>query len=167
MGTAETVHHEEALAAELLLSQLLDRLPGLHGHLVVVVGIPFGGPPDFTGLAFLGSLVVHNVLVFGGTAGIDTRHHVDGAQLGHLTLIKTFETGLGLFVVKHLIRRVVEDFLDSLDPVLLKIDVCHYLKIFRNYFQSTNVLIINHFSKRAAILLRSPCESVRFSRRSA
>ena len=116
--TAETVHHEEALSAELLLGEFLYLFPGLLGHLVVVVGITLGGPPDFAGLAFLGGLVIDNVLVFGGTAGIDAGHHVDGTQFGDLTLVITFQTGFGLLVVKNLIGRVVKDFLHTLDPIL-------------------------------------------------
>ena len=125
VGAAETVDDEEALAGKLLLGKSLDLFPDLDGHLVVVVRIAFRGPPDFAGLAFFGGLVIDNVLVFRGAAGIDAGHDVDRAEFGNLTLVVALQTGLGLLVVEDFVGRVVKDFLDALDPVLGQIEFCH------------------------------------------
>ena len=136
VGAAEAVHNEQALAAELLLGQFLHDLPGSDGHLVVVIGIALGGPPDFSGFAFLGGVVVHDVLVLGRTTGIDARHHVDGAQFGYLAFVKTLETGFGLFVVKNFVRGIVKDFLHTLDAVLFEINIRHKRIFFKSNYLS-------------------------------
>ena len=114
VGAAEAVHNEEALAAELLESEVLDFFPDLLGHLVVVVRIIRGVPPH----GVLGVLVHHDVLVLGGASGIDAGHYVDGAELGHLTFVIALETGLGLLVVEDFVGRVVEDLGDTFDAIL-------------------------------------------------
>ena len=127
VGAAEAVDYEEPLAAELLLGELLDALPCLFAHLVVVVGVTFGGPPDFAGSAFLCGFVVYDVFVFRRTAGIYTGHYVDGTEFGNLTFVEAFEAGFGLFVVKDFIGRVVKDFLHTFDTVLAQIEIRHSL----------------------------------------
>ena len=122
---AETVHDEQALAAELVEGQLLDGLPDLLAHRVVVVRILGRSPPDFAGGTDLGGLVIDDVLVFRGTAGVDAGHHVDGAELGHLSLVETFETGFGFLIVKDFVRGVVQNLLHALDAILGQIDFCH------------------------------------------
>ena len=119
----QAMFNKEPLVAELLHGHLFHLFPDSLMHLVVVVGILVGGPPDFAGGAFLAVLVVHDVLVLRGTAGVNAGHHVDGAEFGYVPFVETFETGLGLFVVKNLVRRVVEYFLHTLDAVLAEIDI--------------------------------------------
>ncbi len=134
MCAAESVNYEEALAGKLLLGKFLDCLPSAYGHLVVVVGITFGSPPDFAGCTFLGGVVVNDVLVFRGTAGVYAGHDVDGTKLGYLSLVKAFKAGFGFLVVENFVRGVVKDFLDARDAVLFEIDIGHkiywFLKIF-------------------------------------
>ncbi len=118
VGAAETVHYEEALAAELLLGEFLDDLPGLFRHLVVVVVVAFGVPPDFAGGAFLGGLVVDDVFVLGRTAGVDAGHHVDGAEFRDLAFVVAFEAGLGLLIVEDLVSGIVKNLLDAGNTVI-------------------------------------------------
>ena len=130
VGAAESVDHEEALAAELLLCKFLYGCPCLLGHFVVVVGIVFGSPPDFAGSAFLGGFVVNNVFVFRRTSGVDTGHYVDGTELSYLALVEAFKFRFGFFVVEDLVCRIVEDFLYTGDAVLGKSFFIHkYQKI--------------------------------------
>ena len=119
---AECVDDEQALAAQLLQSDVLDRLPGLFGHGMVVVLIGVGRPPH----GVLGVLVHDDVLVFGGTAGVDTGHNVHGTQLADLALFVAGELGLGLFREEHLVGRIVHDLGGAGDPILLQIDFSHF-----------------------------------------
>ena len=65
------------------------------------------------------------ILVFGGAAGVDAGHHVDGAQLADLALFIALQTRLGLFLEEHLVGRIVDDFGRSGDPILRKINLSH------------------------------------------
>ncbi len=111
---AETVHHEEPLAGELLDGEGLELFPYFLGELVVVVRILRSVPP----YGVLGVLVHHNVLVLRRTSGIDAGHYIDRAELGHLTFVVTFKLRLGLFVVENLVGGVVKDFRGSFNTVL-------------------------------------------------
>ena len=73
---------------------------------MVIVLVLIGGPPD----RILGVLVHNDKLVFRGTSRIDSRHHVDGIQFGHLSLFKALKTRLGLLFKEQLKRRIVYDF---------------------------------------------------------
>ena len=146
MGAAETVDHEEPLSGELVLGELLHRLPYALGHLMVVVGIFGGVPPD----GVLGVLVHDTVLVLGGAAGENTSHYVDCAKFGNLSLLKAGQAGLGLFVVENLIGGVVEDFLDPLDTVLAQIQFCH--NEFKNFIKlNLFLLLLLSLAKRSRI----------------
>ena len=121
VGAAEHVHHEQTLVGQLLLSQLLTLVPGLlRGGLVVVLEL-VGGPPH----GVLGGVVHNNELILGGAAGIDTGHNIDGAQIGDLTLIIPFQTGLGLLLKQSLVGGVVDDLSGTGDPIFAQIDGCH------------------------------------------
>ena len=121
VGAAERVDDEQALVAQLLDSQILNGLPGLLGHGVVVVLIGLGGPPH----GVLGVIVDDDILVFGGAAGVDAGHNVDGAELADLALFKAFQTGLGLFREQHFVGRVVDDFRGAGNAILTQIQFCH------------------------------------------
>ena len=72
---------------------------------MVVVLVLVGGPPH----GVLGVFVHDDVLVFGGTAGVDAGHHVDGVQLGDLADFVAGEAGLGLLLEQLLIGRIVDN----------------------------------------------------------
>ena len=59
---------------------------------MVVVLIGLGGPPH----GVLGVIVDDDILVFGGAAGVDAGHNVDGAELADLALFKAFQTGISV-----------------------------------------------------------------------
>ena len=121
VGTAESIHHEEALVGQLVHSQLLAGIPGFLGSGLVVVLILVRGPPD----GVLGVLVHDDELILGGTAGVNAGHHVDGAQLADLALFVAFQAGLGLFREELVVRGVVHDFSRAGDAILGQIQLCH------------------------------------------
>ena len=121
VGAAESVHHEQALIGQFLLGQFLHRVPGFLRSGVVVVLVLVGGPPH----GVLGSIVHDDVLIFGGAAGVNAGHYVDGAQLADLALFVAFQAGLGLFFEKRFVGRIVDDFGRSGNTILLQINVCH------------------------------------------
>ena len=127
VGTAEGVDHVELLARELLGSDLLELLPGGLRHGLVVVLVLVGSPPD----GVLGGLVHHEELVLGRTAGVDARHHVDGAHLGHLTLLEAAQALLGLLAKELVVGGIVHDLGGTRDPVLLQIQLVHNQTIFK------------------------------------
>ena len=88
---------------------------------MVVVLVLVGGPPH----GVLGGIVHNDELVFGGAAGVNAGHDVDGAQLADLTLFIAFQAGLGLFFEKRFVGRIVDDFSRSGNTILFQIDVCH------------------------------------------
>ena len=121
VGTAERIDDKQPLAAQLLNGKILDNRPGLLAHRMVVVLVLIGGPPD----SILGVLIHHDILVFGGTSGVDAGHDIDRAKLGELALVISGKLRLHLFLIKELIRWVVDNFLDVVDAILAQIDVCH------------------------------------------
>ena len=122
---AETIHHIEAFAAELFLGHLLDLFPNGFRHLVVVVRIFLGSPPDLARCAFLRGLVIDDVFVFRAAAGELAGHHVDSAEFRHDAFVEAFQPRFGLFVVKNFISRIIEHFFGTPDPVLQQIDFWH------------------------------------------
>ena len=58
------------------------------------------------------------ILVFGGAAGVDAGHDVDGAQLADLSLFIALQTGLGLLLEEHFVGRIVDDLSRPGDPIL-------------------------------------------------
>ena len=121
VGAAESIHDVQALVGQLLLSDLLDSLPSLLGSGVVVVLVLIAGPPH----GVLGVLVHHDELVLGRTAGVDAGHHVHSTQLADLTLLVTFQLGIGLLGEQLLVGGVVHDFSRAGDAILGKIQLCH------------------------------------------
>jgi len=117
---AESVNHVQLLVAQLLDGQILDGSPGGLGHGMVVVLVAVGGPPH----GVLGVGVHNDVLVFGGTAGVNAGHDVHSAQLGQLTLFIAGESGIHLGVEQRLIRGVVDDLSRTGDTIMLQVD-CH------------------------------------------
>ena len=113
-GAAEGIDNEQALVAQLLLGDVLHGRPGLLGHGVVVVLVLVGSPPN----GVLGVLVHDDVLVLRRTAGVDAGHNVDSIQFGLLAHFVTGEAGLGLFLVEHLVGRIVDDFRGAGNAVL-------------------------------------------------
>ena len=51
------------------------------------------------------------ILVLGGTSGVNTCHYVDGTKFSYLTLVKTLQTGFGLFIVKNLVRGKLDNLI--------------------------------------------------------
>ena len=121
VGAAEGVDHVQLLVAQLADSQILDGLPDLLGHGVVVVLVRIGGPPH----GVLGVVVDDDILVFGGAAGVDAGHDVDGAQLADLADLIAFQTRLRLFGEEHLVGRIVDDLGGAGDAILAQIQFCH------------------------------------------
>ena len=120
VGAAEQVHNIQLLGAgQLLQSQFLTGLPSLNGSRLVIVSELLGGPPN----GVLGGLIHNDELVFGGTAGVDTGHNVDGAQLSQLTLVIAFQGGIHLSLEQLLVRRVVDDLGSTGDAILFKVDL--------------------------------------------
>ena len=123
VGAAEHVHDEQPLVGQLLLGQLLAGVPGLlRGGLVVVLEL-VRGPPH----GVLGGVIHHDELVLGGTAGVDAGHHIDGAQVGELTLVIALQGGFGLLLKQELIRGVADDLGGAGDPIFAQINGCHVL----------------------------------------
>ncbi len=75
VGPAIGVDDEEALVGKLLKGELVDLVPGLLAHRVVVVGVAWRVPPD----GVLAVVVDDEVFVFGGAPGVDAGHDVDRA----------------------------------------------------------------------------------------
>ncbi len=121
---AEGIHDVQALVAQFLGRQVLNGLPDLFAHGMVVV-LVFGRRPPH---GILGIFVNNDVLVLGGAAGVYAGHDVDRAQLADLTLFIALQTGLGLFRKQHFIGGIVNDFLGAGNAVLIEIDVCHFYR---------------------------------------
>ena len=124
VGTAESIDDVEVLVAELLHGQVLDGLPDLLAHRVVVVLILLGSPPN----GVLGVLVHDDVLILGGTAGVDTSLYVYSAELSVLTNLVALKASLGLLFEELLVRRIVGDHGRASDAVLSQnalIKLCH------------------------------------------
>ena len=127
VGAAESIDDEQALVAQLLLSDVLHGRPGLLGHGVVVVLVLVAGPPN----GVLGVLVHDDVLVLGGTAGVNAGHNIDSAQLGDLALLIAGQFGFGLLLEQHLIRGVMHDLGRAGNAILSQIQICHvYIYLF-------------------------------------
>ena len=127
VGTAEGIDNEQALVAQLLLGDVLHGRPGLLGHGVVVVLVLVAGPPN----GVLGVLVHDDVLVLGGTAGVNAGHNIDSAQLGDLALLIAGQLGFGLLLEQHLIRGVMHDLGRAGNAILSQIQICHvYIYLF-------------------------------------
>ena len=120
IGAAESVHNEEPLAGELLSGQILYGSPDFLSHGVVVVGILRSCPPD----GVLGVCIHNDVLVLGGTAGVDTSHYVYGIELCESSYIVAGEAFLHFFFEEEFVRRIVDDLGSAGDTILSKID-CH------------------------------------------
>ena len=88
---------------------------------MVIVLIFVGGPPH----GVLGVLINNDILVLGGTAGINAGHDINGSQLAFLTLFVSGKTGLRLFLKEHFIRRIAHNFGNAGNTVLLQIDFNH------------------------------------------
>ena len=88
---------------------------------MVVVLVLVGGPPH----GVLGVVVHDDELVFGGAAGVDAGHNVDGAQLADLALFVALQTGLGLLLEEHLVGRIVYDLGGAGDAILAQIQMFH------------------------------------------
>ena len=146
VGAAEGVDHIELLVAQLLDGELLDFLPDVLAHGVVVVLIALGGPPD----GVLGGLVHDDIFVFGGTAGEDAGHNVDRVELGEHALLIPGERGIHLSLEQILIRGIVHDFRRAGDAVLGQIKICHKKysfqhSNFRDYILYENPSICNRY----------------------
>ena len=115
VSSAETVNNEQLLVAQLLLCNFLYCSPSLLGSTVVVVLVFLRSPP----YCVVRILVVNDELVLRRTAGVDTSHHVYGAELSLLTYLEPLETFLGLLVEQHLIRRIVQNLSSTCDSILL------------------------------------------------
>jgi len=127
VGAAEGIDDEQALVAQLLLGDVLHGRPGLLGHGVVVVLVLVAGPPN----GVLGVLVHDDVLVLGGTAGVNAGHDIDSAQLGDLALLIAGQLGFGLLLEQHLIRGVMHDLGRAGNAILSQIQICHvYIYLF-------------------------------------
>ena len=121
VGAAERVNYIQLLVAQFADSQILDGLPDLLRHGMVVVLVRVGGPPH----GVLGVVVNDDILVFGGAAGVDAGHNVDGAQFADLADLIAFQTGLRLFGEEHLVGRIVDDLGGAGDAILAQIQFCH------------------------------------------
>ena len=121
VGTAECIHHVQALVGQLLLSDGLHSSPCFLRSGVVVVLVLVGSPPH----GVLGVLVHNDELVLGRTAGVDAGHNVHSTQLADLALFVAFQTGLGLFLEQLLVGGVVHDLSRAGNAILGKIQLCH------------------------------------------
>ena len=121
VGAAEHIADVKLLAGQLVFRQLLDLSPDFRGHGVVVVLVALGGPPH----GVLGVLIVDNVLVLGGTAGVDSGHDVDSAELGQNALVKAFQRRIHLVLEQLLIAGIVDNLRCAGNAVFGQIDFCH------------------------------------------
>ena len=88
---------------------------------MVVVLIRFGGPPH----GVLGVVIDNNILIFGGAAGVDAGHDVDGAQLADLAFFVANQTRLGFLFEKHLIRGIAHDLGGTRNAIFAQIQFRH------------------------------------------
>ena len=124
IGAAESIHHEELLVGELVRGNLLELLPRLLAHGLVVVLILVAGPPD--GIAR--RVVHHKELVLGRTAGIFAGHHIHRTGIGQLAPFVTGEGRVHLLLEKPFVRRIVQYLRGSGDTILGQINLlCHNL----------------------------------------
>ena len=114
VGAAESVNNVEGLVGKLFVGDFLQSVPCLGSDGLVVVLVLVGGPPD----GVLRGVVHHEEFIFGGAAGVDTGHNVNGAELGVLAFFKAFETGFGFVDEKLIVGGVVDDLRGSGDPIL-------------------------------------------------
>ena len=121
VGTAESIHHIQALVGELFLGNLFHSSPCFLRSGVVIVLILVAGPPH----GVLGVLVHDDELILGRTAGVDAGHDVDGTQLADLALFVAFQAGLGLFLEQLLVGGVVHDLSRAGNTILAQIQLCH------------------------------------------
>ncbi len=121
VSAAECVNDVQVLVAELLNSQFFYLSPNLFGHRVVVVLVALGGPPN----GVLRVLVHDDVFVLRRTAGIDTGHHVNGVELGVLTLLVAGQLRLGLLLKEVLVGRIVCNYGSARNAILSKIQFFH------------------------------------------
>ena len=98
VGAAEGIDNIELFVGEFLYGKVFHLTPHFFAHGVVVVFILFGSPPY--GILRVG--IHDNVFVFGGTAGVDAGHDVDGIELGELAFVVAGEAGVHLHLKQFL-----------------------------------------------------------------
>ena len=106
VGTAKSVHHEQAFRGQLVRNQFLEYLPVFRGNRLVVIGGFRTVPPDMLAT----DVVQDNKLVLGGAAGKDTGVHIHRTQFGDDTLFISLQVGTGLLGEELLVGGVVDDF---------------------------------------------------------
>ena len=127
VSAAESIDDEQALVAQLLLGDVLNSSPSGLGHGVVVVLILVGSPPN----GVLGVLIDDDVLILGGTAGVNAGHDVDSTQLTDPTLLVAGQIGLGLLSEQNIVGGVMHDFGRAGNAILSQIQICHvYIYLF-------------------------------------
>ena len=110
---AESVNNIEDLIRELFVGDGLEGIPSGGSDGLVVILVFVGCPPD----SVFGSVVHHKELVFGGTSGVDTGHHVDSTEVGELTFFIAGEVGVG-FVNEQLVVAGIVNHFGTGDAVL-------------------------------------------------
>jgi hypothetical protein len=121
VGAAESINNKQALVAQLFLGDILNGSPSGLAHGMVIVLVLVAGPPD----SVLGVLVHDDVLILGGTAGVNAGHNIDSAQLADPALFVTSQLRLGLLLEQHFVRGVVHDLSRAGNAILGQIQLCH------------------------------------------
>ena len=117
VGAAESVHHIQAFARQLVHGQLFKFGPRCFGQRFVVVFVFVGGPP----YGVLAHFVHHKEFVFGRTSGVNARHHVDGVEFGKTAFVVACKAGFCFLGKQRFVRRIVKHLANAGDAVSAQI----------------------------------------------
>ena len=142
---AEAVDDEETLTAELINGKFLKNLPCFDRARLIVIFELGSCPPDRGFLSFFGRVVVNDKFVFRAASSIDSRHNVQGTELGFLRHVVARQPRSGFLVKQNFIRGVVDNLFDVGDAVAAEIHHWHNFYLHKFF---VNCLSDNKLSRR-------------------
>ena len=114
ISTAECINNEQTLAAQLFYSFRLQVSPSFFSTRFVIVFIFVRSPPYW----IFRSFILNEEFIFRRTTCVNTSHYVYSTQFSNLSFFETFQSRFSFFSEKHIIRRIVENFLHVGNTVL-------------------------------------------------
>ena len=113
VGAAVAVHHVEHLVAELAHGFLAQAVPHFGGYGFVVVLVAVRGPP----YGVFGDVVLDEIFILGGAAGVDACHYVHGAEVGDDAFLVACEGRVCLILKQLLVRGIVDNLFYFFDAI--------------------------------------------------